>query len=122
MIDVAFTPLCAALMKLLHPEPFLPGQRDWAFAQKDSMFDANQALAWIVFVRDRNIFEQKFPKLKIEVIEGLPWITYLFSGGVTRKSVVPKFAEKLLIFLDERLKFLRPFCGLSWHIRLRKLP
>ncbi len=85
------------------------------------MLDANQALSWIVFIRDKDKFEKKYPHLKIEVIEHLPWLSYILSGGVTRKSLIPKFLAPFIILIDNALAFLRPLCGLSWHIRIRKV-
>lgn len=120
MIEVARTPMCHLLMKLFHREPFLPERAEWSFEQKDSMLDSNQALAWIVFVRDRNKFESCFPNLKLEVIGSLPWISYIFSGGVSWRKFLPDFLSRLIILAEKPLAPLRPFCGLSWHIRIRK--
>ena len=74
---------------LLHHEPCDPARRNWDFESKGPMSGANIALAWIVFKRDRLLFEKEFPTLRIVGLElDMPFI-YLLSGGVTRKSLFP---------------------------------
>jgi SAM-dependent methyltransferase len=121
MIDVAATPFARVFFRNLHPEPFLPKEKDWVFKQGDSMLDSNQALSWIVFQRDRRLFEAEFPQLKIEVVQYLPWLPYLLSGGVTRRDVIPRFATRPIIALDKLTAGLRPLFALHWFIRLRRV-
>lgn len=120
MIEVAHTPFSKFFFHHFHPEPYLPNLPSWEFNQNDAMMDANQALSWIVFIRDREIFQREFPNLHIEVIEYLPWLSYLLSGGVTKRNLVPNFLSKLIILLETILTPTRPFFALHWHIRIRK--
>ena len=59
--------------------------------QQDSMMESNQALSWMVFVRDRDRFEKLFPGLVIEEFAFTPWLAYLISGGVTMRDLIPRF-------------------------------
>jgi SAM-dependent methyltransferase len=121
LIEVAATPLARILFRHFHPEPFLPERSEWEFAQGDSMMDANQALSWMVFCRDRREFEAEFPLLKIEKTQYLPWLPYLLSGGVKKRSMIPRFATRPIIALDRIFAISRPLCSLHWFIRLRKV-
>jgi hypothetical protein len=56
-----------------------------------------------VFVRDNEKFKEKFPGLKIESIEYLNPFTYLFSGGVSRRQLLPDFTYPALKFFDKWL-------------------
>jgi hypothetical protein len=84
------------------------------------MMDSNQALSWMVFVRDQSAFEKAYPYLVIEKLEWVPWLTYLASGGVTARYLIPRFADSLLIGLENLLKPFGSLFSLSWHICIRK--
>src|SRR5262249_18030519 len=90
MIEVAHTPFARFFFRHFHHEPYEDQRAEWAFAQKDSMMDSNQALSWMVFVRDRQKFESAHPSLKLEKLELMPWLTYFCSGGVTMRYLIPK--------------------------------
>jgi len=120
MIEVAHTPFARFFFRRFHPEPYLDEAQDWNFGQEDSMMDSNQALSWMVFVRDRARFESLFPELRIEVLECTPWFTYLISGGVTKRNVVPRWLTPALVRIEGILKPLSPMFSLHWHIRLRR--
>jgi SAM-dependent methyltransferase len=72
MIEVAHTPFARFFFKNFHHEPYLDQRREWSFDQQDRMMDSNQALSWVVFIRDRAQFETKFPALKIERLSFTP--------------------------------------------------
>jgi SAM-dependent methyltransferase len=73
----------------LHHEPFLPAAERWDFAASGPLSGANGALPWIVFQRDRHIFEREFQEWRIEEIRpGMPF-RYLLSGGVSLRSLMP---------------------------------
>ena len=63
----------------------------WDFASSGPLSGANQALPWIVFKRDRKIFEEKYPALKIKEIQPIMPILYLLSGGLENKISMPAF-------------------------------
>jgi SAM-dependent methyltransferase len=120
MIEIAHTPFARFFFRRFHHEPYDDTCRDWAFAQKDTMMDSNQALAWMVFERDRAKFESRFPALQLELLELMPWLTYFVSGGVTMRYLVPRFMNGPLSLLEGSLKPLAGLCSLYWHIRVRK--
>lgn len=120
MIEVAHTPFARFFFKNFHHEPYLDRLTEWSFGQQDSMLDSNQALSWMVFVRDRARFEKLFPGLTIEVCAFTPWFTYLTSGGVTMRNIIPRFLTGPLFGVEWLLTPLRPVFALHWHIRVRK--
>jgi SAM-dependent methyltransferase len=122
MIEVAHTPFARFFFSNFHPEPYNDKAQDWDFSQKDSMMDSNQALSWLVFVRDRDRFESLFPELSIETTSYTPWLAYLLSGGVTMKHLVPRFMNPLIHALEFLLTPFRPVFALHWHIRVRRKP
>ena len=120
MIEVAHTPFARFFFGNFHHEPYDDRRREWSFAQKDSMMDCNQALSWMIFVRDRAEFERRYPALKIESLTLIPWFTYFISGGVTSPYLIPNFMNRFLIGLENLLQPIAPIFSLHWHICLRK--
>ncbi len=120
MIEITHTPFARFFFTHCHREPYRDDCREWSFAQADSMLDSNQALAWIVFVRDRSRFEQRYPTLKLETLAPLPWFTYFVSGGVTARYLVPNFMNGLLVGLERLLEPFASLFALHWHICVRK--
>ena len=82
--------------------------------------DSNQALSWMVFDRDRERFQRLFPDLVIEETSFTPWFTYLISGGVTMRDLIPRFLALQLLAVEWLLTPLRPLFALHWHIRVRR--
>ncbi len=120
MIEVAHSPFARFFFKNFHHEPYEDHRREWAFSQSDSMMDSNQALSWMVLQRDRSQFDAAFPSLVLEKFETMPWFTYLASGGVTAKYMIPKFMNPLFIGADWILRPVEPLFSLHCHIRIRK--
>jgi SAM-dependent methyltransferase len=121
MVEVAHSPLSKVIFGSMHPEPYNPSAADWRFAQNGSPYDSNQALSWIVFVRDRERFEREFSRLRIESIRPLPWFNYLLCGGVMRRSLIPGFLMPLANLVDELSISFSRWLGLHWIITLRKV-
>jgi SAM-dependent methyltransferase len=120
MIDVPHTWLARFFFRHFHPEPYEDRAEAWAFDQADAMMDANQALSWIVFFRDRERFQRLFPGLVVEGPTYLPWLGYLISGGVTRRNLLPDFLTPVFRSLDRLLRPLDPWFALHWHLTVRK--
>ena len=106
MIEPWNTPWARFIYCNLHSEPFIPDTPDWVIQKYGPLSGANGALPWIVFNRDRANFNKNFPKLKIIAIEPMMPFIYLFSGGVSMRSLLPSstynFIRYLENFLDEK--------------------
>ncbi len=103
----------------LHHEPFDTHVHEWALSDMDGspLSQANGALPWIVFCRDVQQFKHRYPNLKINSISPLMPISYLLSGGVSLRSLVPGF----LYWLIRRIE--RPLdksCGMFACIEIVK--
>ena len=88
----------------LHHEQFEPSAEDWIIESSGPLSGANGALPWIIFNRDRKIFTDKYPKLKILNIKPIMPISYLLSGGISMRSFLPGGVYKPVRYLEKRLK------------------
>ena len=95
----------------LHHERYAP-QIDWHKNNDAGFENENIALPWVIFVRDRQIFSQKFPGLKITRLETHTPFLYLLSGGLTHWQFWPTSFFSLARHLDNivsRFKFMNMF-------------
>lgn len=82
----------------------------WKIYGNRRMSDANGALPWIVFERDRKRFKKLFPNLNIEKIELHTPFKYLVSGNLSKPQLLPlsfypvvDYFEKLISPLNKYL-------------------
>lgn len=87
----------------LHHEPFDPEAKEWEFPKTGALSGANGALPWILFVRDRDRFQQEFPMWKVRAIEPIMPLSYLISGGVSMRSLVPGWSFSAMRALENGL-------------------
>lgn len=59
----------------------------WKIEGGGHLSNANGALPWIIFVRDRNKFEKLFPNLIIKYLLPHTPLMYLLSGGLSKPQV-----------------------------------
>ena len=76
----------------LHHEPFEPETLSWELPTSGPLSGANDALPWIIFVRDRLKFEREFPQWQIESIKPMMPFRYLLSGGVSLRAFAPDWS------------------------------
>jgi|ERR1051326_2747024 SAM-dependent methyltransferase len=103
----------------LHHEPFLPDVREWAFPSSGPLSGANGALPWILFSRDRELFEREFPHFHIEQLRPTMPLRYLLSGGVSMRTLTPKMLFSFWKGVESRFH-LEQSCGMFASILLRK--
>lgn len=88
----------------LHHEPFIPDAKEWRFPSTGPLSDANGALPWIIFDRDRLAFESQFSEFEIQLVRPFMPFRYLVSGGVSMRQLMPEAAfsawRKLESWLD----------------------
>ena len=109
------------IYQFLHPEPFCATQKGWNFENLDPMY-SNQALPWIIFCRDAEIFHQMFPGFVLE-IDSVPTnaFSYLISGGVFKRNKIPSKFLMTLSEFENRNKMHMKFFGLSRTIEITKV-
>jgi len=89
--------------KHLHHEPFSPEATNWSFPSSGPLSGANIAIPWIVFERDRRVFEAEFPQLEIEQIRPFMPFRYIVSGGLGMRNLVPAFTNAIWLRLERIL-------------------
>jgi SAM-dependent methyltransferase len=125
LIDPYHGPAARLLYRRVHAsEGFDPVQPGWERPPDErglAMTGANQALSYIVFVRDRERFGARHPRLRI--VERRPlggWLRYLLSGGLNFHALVPDALTPVVRGVEAALGPLRPLVGLHHAIVLRR--
>lgn len=103
-----------------HHEKFDPSG-EWKIKRKGRLSEANGALPWIIFVRDRESFERNFPMLKIIMITPHTPFRYLLSGGLSKPQLIPSFLYPLVKRIEKLFSPLNPFLGMFVTIRIQKI-
>jgi SAM-dependent methyltransferase len=103
MIEPYVSPLSKLIYTYLHHEPFDPAQKEWILQGKGAMTSANDAMPWIIFERDRELFESQFKQLNILRVEPHTIMLYLLSGGLSYRAIMPGFAFKPLAYAEKSL-------------------
>ena len=88
MIEPWYTRWSKWVYTRLHSEPFVT-ESDWKIPSTGPLSGANGALPWIVFERDKALFETLFPQWQIRRIELMMPASYVLSGGVSMRSLMP---------------------------------
>lgn len=104
-----------------HHEPFDAETREWRFRSDGPLRSANGALAWIVFRRDRALFEARHPGLRLERYEPHTPLRYFLAGGLKPWSLLPGFAFPLASALDRALLRLSPELGSFVDVELLRV-
>ncbi|MFC1843795.1 methyltransferase domain-containing protein [Thermodesulfobacteriota bacterium] len=105
MIEPWYTPWSNFIFSKLHHEPFLPDAQDWSFSATGPLSGANGALPWIVFQRDKTLFEKQFPDLFIKDIKLSMPVRYLLSGGISMRSLMPGWSFSFWRMLENIFNF-----------------
>ena len=115
-------PIASLLYKrLFHSEGFDRNYPSWETPATGPMNGANQALSYIVFKRDRAIFEEKYPHLEIVLEEPVGnYLRYLLSGGLNFRQLCPDLATNLIRLLEKLLSPANRWLALHYVIVLRK--
>ncbi len=90
------------VMDHFHSEPMDVEMQTWQFPSHGPLSSSNQALPWIVFERDRALFEQKFAKFKLLTLQPFMPFRYLLSGGVSMRSLAPAGCNAFLKSIERR--------------------
>lgn len=92
----------------------------WHDATGHAMIGANQALSYIVFVRDKGKFEAANPNLKIfETFCAPGGLRYLLSGGLNFRRIAPRRLFPIIRKLENSSLILKLF-AIHWVVVLEK--
>lgn len=107
--------------RLFSTETFDMENRSWESPLSGPMKGANQALSYIVFVRDRSLFEKKFPCLNIVHAELCGnYLRYLLSGGLNFRSLCPHVLAPVVRFMEWMLSPFNRWLCLHHVVVIRK--
>jgi len=122
LIEPYFGPVARRLFAGLHAsETFDMAATRWeAPAEAGPFSQANQALSWVVFVRDRARFEREFPRIEIVADEPHTHLRYLLSGGVNFRQLLPSVAEPLIVGAERVLSPFNRLLALQHSVVLRR--
>jgi ubiquinone/menaquinone biosynthesis C-methylase UbiE len=119
MIEPANTLWSRFIFKNFHHELF-DTSAEWEMNKTGPLSDANGALAWIIFQRDRKLFESEFKDLKITSIDFHTPFRYILSGGLTYRQLLPAFMYGFVDFLEFCLRPLNGWLGMFETVVLEK--
>lgn len=124
LIDPYYGPLARWVYpRLFATETFDMGQATWEPASDTMgiMKGANQALSYVVFVRDRAIFADHNPGLELVGMNPLRnYPRYLLSGGLNFRQILPAASIGILKLAEKALSPLARAFGLHHVIVIRK--
>jgi SAM-dependent methyltransferase len=109
--------------RLFRTEGFDKDAPSWQTPVTGPMNGANQALSYVVFVRDRAEFERRHPRL--EIVHQRPlgnYLKYLLSGGLNFRQLLPDFMSPAVGFAEWCLTPFRRWLALHHVVVLRKKP
>jgi SAM-dependent methyltransferase len=99
------------ILKHFHHEHYDDRAVEWRFDSTGPLSGANGALAWNVFVRDREKFERSRPELRIVRYQPIMPLRYWLSGGLRRWNMLPGFLHYASRVLERGLLLLAPDFG-----------
>jgi SAM-dependent methyltransferase len=119
MIEPANTLWARFVYKNFHHELFDP-QAKWGLQESGPVSHGNVAMPWIIFIRDRWIFEKEFPELQIVRMRNHTPLRYLLSGGLTLRQMVPSFTYPVIKSVEFILSAINNLVGMFQTIELEK--
>src|SRR5262249_43372583 len=110
------------IYRRLHHEPFEPGASQWSLPPGGPLSMANGALPWIVFCRDRDRFHRTFARLRVEKVRHCFPVSYLVSGGLSARQLLPGFCFGLVRLCEALTAPLACWLGMFMRVVVRKMP
>ncbi|HVT59293.1 MAG TPA: class I SAM-dependent methyltransferase [Thermoanaerobaculia bacterium] len=122
LIEPYYGPLARLLFKrLFTQESYEMNVEEWPRHRREQVAsNANQALSYVVLRRDRAQWEREFPSLELVVDEPHTHMTYLLSGGVNFRQLIPSVLGEWLAALESKLDSLNPVLALEHTLVIRK--
>ena len=122
LIEPYYGPLARLLFKrLFTQESYEMEVEEWPRHSREQVASgANQALSYVVLKRDRLQWEREFPELELLVDEPHTHMTYILSGGVNFRQLVPSGLGRLLAAVERKATFLNPLLALQHTLVIRK--
>ena len=123
LVEPYYGPLASMIYKSVHKSEYFDANEKFnhKIKNKTAMEKANQALSYIYFIRDKDKFYKKFPKLEIKHTSVFNnYLRFLFSGGLNFKKLLPDFLLFFVKFIEIILYPLKKIFGIHYIIVIQK--
>lgn len=123
LLEPYYGPFASFLYKrLFRTEGFDKTYPSWETPVAGPMNGANQALSYIVFIRDKELYEKKFPTLQIvhQELAG-NYLKYLISGGLNFRQLLPDSFTGIVGVLEMLISPINRWVALHHIIVIRKV-
>jgi SAM-dependent methyltransferase len=120
MIEPANTLWARFIYKNFHHERFDTDAK-WEMEEAGPLSNGNGAIPWIIFSRDRDVFESEFPSLRVVAIRNHTPLRYLLSGGLTLRQLLPSFSYPIVKAVEYLLSPINDLLGMFQTIELQKV-
>lgn len=120
MIEPANTLWSRFIYKNFHREDF-DTHAGWELQKQGPVSQGNGAIPWIIFSRDRRLFEKEFPAFIIVKMQNHTPLRYLLSGGFMLRQLVPSFTYSLIKAIEYILSPAKNYLGMFQTIELEKV-
>ena len=101
MIEPTNTLFSRFFFKYIHHEQFDEKKDSWKVDGEGRLADANIAMPWIIFIRDREKFLKKYPDLEIIQINKHTPFRWFLSGGLSYRQLVPSTSFGFFTKIDK---------------------
>ena len=118
MIEPTNTPFSRLFFKYIHHEQFDEKKDNWKVDGEGRLADANNAMPWIIFIRDREKFLTKYPDLEIIQINKHTPFRWFLGGGLSYRQLVPSASFGFFTKID---KLFQNISGSFMTIVIKKL-
>lgn len=122
LVEPYWSPVASVLYKrLFASEGFDKTEQNWNSSASGAMSDANQALSYVVFKRDRQRYDRMFPSLP--VVHQAPlgnYLRYLLSGGLNFRQLIPDGLAPLVKGIEAGLSPVNRWIALHHVLVIRK--
>ncbi|MHC4738211.1 MAG: class I SAM-dependent methyltransferase [Planctomycetota bacterium] len=120
MIEPANTLWARFIYRNFHHERF-DTKAKWEMENTGPLSNGNGAIPWIIFSRDRDIFESEFPSLRVVTIRNHTPLRYLLSGGLTLRQLLPSFTYPAVKAVEYLLSPMNNLLGMFQTIELQNV-
>jgi len=122
LLEPYYGPFASFLYKrLFRTEGFDKTYPSWETPSTGPMNGANQALSYIIFIRDREQFNNRYPQLKIVHQEFVGnHLKYLFSGGLNFRQLLPDSFVGLVGLLEKLVLPINKWIAIHHALVIRK--
>lgn len=122
LIEPFYGPVAGWVFRHLHKsEGFEPDAPSWESTEDMGPFsNANQALSYVIFKRDRDCLDKEFPQLSVVADSPHTHVWYVVSGGVNFKQLLPDSLMNLVKLTEQILSPFDRWIALQHTIVLHK--